>query len=334
MPRFLKPKIAPDPNLDGSCRMRQADIDISEIQDAAAAMAGTVLRTPLIPLVNGPSDRRIWLKPENLQPRGSFKIRCSFNAVRSIPAARLAGGVATASAGNFGQGLTMFARERGSDVLVYVPDNAARTKLDALRNLGAELKVVTPEAWWDIVNDVPPASDHVFVHPSAERTVLVGNGTIGLEILGDLPDVDAILLPFGGGGLSCGVAAAAKAIKPEIRIVACECATAAPLAASFEAGRPATVERGRSFVDGIGATSVLSRSWPLLRALIDDVIVVSEAEAACAVRMLANDHRLIVEGAGGVALAAALTKGFAGRTVVPVLSGGNIDPDVLARILN
>lgn len=314
--------------------MQKLVVEIGEFRAAAAAMAGVVFRTPLIPLTNGPTDRKVWLKPENLQPRGSFKIRCSFNAVRSIPAERLARGVATASAGNFGQGLTMFARQRGSDVLVYVPDNAARTKLDALCSLGAELKVVTPGAWWDIVNDAPPPSDHVFVHPSAERTVLVGNGTIGLEILDDLAEVDAILLPFGGGGLSCGVAAAAKAIKPGIRIVACECAAAAPLAASFKAGRPATVERGRSFVDGIGATSVLSRSWPLLRALIDDVIVVSEAEAARAVRILANDHRLIVEGAGGVALAAALTEGLAGKTVVPVLSGGNVDPDVLARILN
>lgn len=314
--------------------MHQGEIGLSEFREAAAAMSSVVLRTPLIPLTNGPSDRTIWLKPENLQPRGSFKVRCSFNAVRSIPDARLAAGVATASAGNFAQGLTMFARARGRSILVYVPDNAAKTKLEALRNLGAELQLVTPDAWWNIVNDAPPPSDRVFVHPSAQRSVFIGNGTIGLEILDDLPGVDAILLPFGGGGLSCGVAMAAKAIKPDIRIIACECETAAPLAASFKAGHPAVVERGKSFVDGIGATSVLSRSWPLLHTLIDDVVVVPEAAAARAVSALASHHRMIVEGAAGVALAAALTDRFAGQTVVPVLSGGNIDFDVLGRILS
>jgi threonine dehydratase len=217
---------------------------------------------------------------------------------------------------------------------VVVPDNAPRAKLDAIERLGARIVPVPYERWWQVlVEHRYPGLEGVFVHPVSDAAVIAGNGTIGLEIHEDLPDVDAVVVPYGGGGLSCGIASALRALRPNTPVFAAEVETAAPLAASLAAGEPRSIEHRPSFVDGIGGRSVLAEMWPLASTLLAGSIVVGLAEVAAAVRLLATRARIVAEGAGGAALAAALT-GKAGKgRVVCVVSGGNIDAGKLARIL-
>lgn len=308
-----------------------------EFEAARTNVMGAALRTPLIPYL-GPDGAAtpILLKAENLQPFGSFKIRCALNAIRARPPEETRGGVATASAGNFGQGLAFAARNLGVACRVHAPKTAARTKLEALKTLGATVVEHPFERWWEILTTRNTgAGDGAFVHPVAERAVMAGNGVIGLEIIEDAPDTDVICIPFGGGGLSSGVAMAAKMMRPQTRIIAVETEAATPLQAAFAAGEPTMVEKSeKTFVDGAGSTRVLDEMWPVLRREIDDVIVVSTAETAAAVYALATRHRMIVEGAGAAALAAAEKIARPGGKTVALLSGGNLDAAVLARILD
>jgi threonine dehydratase len=306
-----------------------------EFHDAAEAIAGDALRTPLLPFP-ADTDRSVRLKCENLQPLGSFKIRSGACAVAMIesgggsPAA-----VATASAGNFAQGLTLAASRRGMSVTVHAPDTAADVKIAAMRALGANVVQHPFERWWEILSTRETgAGGGVFIHPVAERGVVLGNGTVGLELAADWPELDTVVVPFGGGGLSSGIALALRALKRKVRIIACEAETSTPLASAFAAGRPVRVERKPSFVDGIGSHSVLEEMWPLLVELIDDVIVVSIADIRAAVRALAMQSHVIAEGAGAAALAAALAPECGGRNVAAVISGGNIDPGRLSELLS
>jgi threonine dehydratase len=307
---------------------------LSAIEAARERIRGLALRTPLVKLNVDHAPAQIWLKLENLQPIGSFKIRGAGNAMRSLPAADMREGVYTASAGNMAQGVAWVARELGIPCTVVVPDHAPRAKLDAIERLGGSVIKVPFEAWWEvIVTHSYEGLDGRMVHPFGDPAVLAGNGTIGLEILEDLPDVDAVVVPYGGGGLSCGIAAAVKALRPEVRIYAAEVATAAPLAAALHAGEPVTVEYTPSFVDGIGSARVVDEVWPLVRELIDGSLVVELDEVADAVRLLAQRNRVIAEGAGAASVAAALAgKAGAGR-VACIVSGGNIDAAKLAGIL-
>jgi threonine dehydratase len=254
--------------------------------------------------------------------------------VRSLPAAALAGGVATASAGNMGQGLAWVARTLGIPCTVVVPEHAPRAKLDALERLGAALVPVPFAEWWDTLerHGRPGLPGH-FVHPVSDVTVMAGNGTIGLEILEDLPDVDTVLVPYGGGGLSCGIAAAVRALRPEARVIACEVESAAPLSASLAAGAPATIEHRRSFVDGIGGRGVLPEMWPLAKALLHGARVASLRDVADAIRLLVARARVVAEGAGATPVAVALSGAAGVGRIACVVSGGNLDPGVLARIL-
>jgi threonine dehydratase len=297
----------------------------AEIEDAQARIAGAALRTPLVP--GGPG----WLKLECLQPTGSYKIRGATNLLK---ARGLKGRIVSASAGNFGQALAAAARLQGLAVTIHVPDNAARVKRDNLRRLGAEVREHSHEEWWRIMatRDTGADEDATFIHPVCEREVIAGAATIGAEIVEDLPDVAAVLIPFGGGGLASGIAQAVRLKRPGCRIVAVETDTATPLRAALEAGKPVTVTRTPSFVDGMGSTRVLDAMWPLLERLIDAVVVVSLAEVEDAIRRLAVEHRLIAEGAGAAAVAAA-AKVKMGNAVA-IVSGGNIDQDELARILS
>lgn len=304
----------------------------ADFRDAAAHIAADAVRTPLLPFpaANG---RSIRLKCESLQPLGSFKIRAGAYAIamlgKGAPAA-----VATASAGNFAQGLTLAARRRGMAVTVHAPETAARVKVAAVQALGANVVQHSFERWWEILSTRDTgADDGAFVHPVAERGVVLGNGTIGLELAEDWPELDTVVVPFGGGGLVSGIALALRALGLRARIVACEAETSTPLAAAFAAGHPVRVQRKPSFVDGIGSNSVLEDMWPLLRELVDDVIVVTIAEIRAAVRALAMQSHLVAEGAGAAALAAALSPKCGGRNVAAVISGGNIDAARLAEIL-
>ena len=305
---------------------------LEEIRAARERIRGLAVRTPLLRLPL--EDVEIYLKLETLQPIGSFKIRGAGNAMRSAPRDLLDRGVYTASAGNMAQGVAWCAREMGIPCTVVVPDDAPRAKLDAIERLGARALLVPFADWWTVLEEHRyPGLDGLFVHPVADPAVIAGNGTIGLEILEDLPDVDAVLVPFGGGGLSGGIASAIRAEKPRVPVYACEIETAAPLAKSWAAGAPSSVDRIPSFVDGIGGKSVLPEMWDLLRAVLEGPIVVSLEEAAAAVRLLVARARIVAEGAGAVPVAAALA-GRAGRgRLACVVSGGNIDPQKLATIL-
>jgi threonine dehydratase len=300
----------------------------AEIAGARRRIADIACRTPLVPMRDG----RIWLKLECLQPFGSYKIRGATNALR----ARLECGpvtrIVSASAGNFGQALAAAAQRERIEVVIHVPDNAARVKVESLKRLGAVVREHSHDAWWRIMETRESGDEGLFFHPVCEREVIAGAATIGAEILEDLPQVEAVLIPIGGGGLAAGIAQAVKAKRPGCRIVGVETETAMPLKAALEAGRPVTVPRTPSFVDGMGSSRVLDAMWPLLQRLIDEVIVVSLAEVEAAIRRLAAEHHVIAEGAGAAALAAAEKAGI--DRAVAIVSGGNIDAAVLARILD
>lgn len=310
------------------------DVTGADIRAARDRLTGIAVRTPLVRLDMPSLDADVWLKLENLQPIGSFKLRGAANAMLLAGQDRLAAGVYTASAGNMAQGVAWSARRFGVPCRVVVPDHAPRTKLEAIERLGAEIIKVPFDRWWQtLVEHGFPGMSGLFVHPVSDPAVIAGNGTIGLEIMEDLPDVDTVLVPFGGGGLSCGIATAVRAANPGARVLACEVATAAPLSPSLAAGAPQRVEYKRSFVDGIGASTVLAEMWPLVRQLLDGALIASVEQIANAVRLLAERSRIVAEGAGAAALAAALAHRVRGK-VVCVVSGGNIDTAVLAAILD
>ena len=309
-------------------------IPLEAIQAAAERTADSAMRTPLLRLPVEEAPAEVYLKLENLQPIGSFKLRGAGNAMALARREALAKGVYTASAGNMAQGVAWNARRLGIPCSALVPDHAPATKLAAIERLGGRVIKLPFERWWDvIVSGEYDGLDGLFIHPVRDADVMAGNGAIGLEILQDLPDVAAVAIPYGGGGLSCGIASAIRALKPETRLYAVEVETAAPLAASLRAGEPVEVAYEASFVDGIGGKSVLPQMWALARELLDGSLVVSLDETRAAIRLLAERGRVIAEGAGAAPLAAALA-GRAGKgKVVCVVSGGNIDSAALAGIL-
>ena len=255
--------------------------------------------------------------------------------MRLAPKDTLARGVYTASAGNMAQGVAWNARALGVPCSVLVPDHAPQTKLAAIERLGGRIVKLPFDRWWQVLLDHGyPGTEGVFIHPVSDPNVIAGNGTVGLEILEDLPDVDAILVPYGGGGLSCGIASAVKALRPQARVFACEVETAAPFSASLCAGRPVAVPYTPSFVDGIGAKGLLPEMWPLASTILAGSLVASLAEVAASVKLLAERNRVVAEGAGGTSVAAALKGVPAAGKIVCVVSGGNIDAGKLATILN
>ena len=306
-----------------------------EIARARERIAGVALRTPLVPIDLPGAPARIHLKLECLQPIGSFKLRGATNALRLAGPKALERGVYTASAGNMAQGLAWGARALGIPCTAVVPETAPRAKLDAIERLGARVVKVPFETWWRVMEEHGyEGMDGLFIHPVADPAVIAGNGTVGLEILEELPDTEAILVPFGGGGLLSGIAIAAIAVKPAMRVYACEVETAAPLTASLLEGEPKAIERRPSFVDGIGGSGLLPEMWPMVRGLVEGTIVVTLEEIANAIRLMVERVRVVAEGAGGVSLAAALRGEAEGSKVVCVVSGGNIDPAKLATILS
>ena len=302
-----------------------------EIADARRRIAGVAVRTPLVPA----SDGRTWLKLECLQPTGAYKIRGATNALEAaVESGNPPRTIVSASAGNFGQAIVNAANRLGIPAIIHVPDKAARVKVDNLKRMGATVHEHSFDDWWRIMESRETgveAKGAVFFHPVCERAVIAGAATIGEEIIEDLPDVETVLIPFGGGGLACGIAQAVKRHRPGCRILAVETETALPLQAALRAGRPVTVERIPSFIDGMGSTRVLDAMWPLLERLIDDVVVVSVMEVEEAIRRLAGEHHVIAEGAGAAALAAALK--VDATKAVSIVSGGNLDWNELQRIL-
>ncbi|HEY1604802.1 MAG TPA: pyridoxal-phosphate dependent enzyme [Allosphingosinicella sp.] len=300
----------------------------AEIEAARRRIADAAVRTPLVPRPDGSA----WLKLECLQPTGSYKIRGATNVLKArLEAGEAIEAIVTASAGNFGQAIARAAASFGLPCIIHVPDYAARVKVETLKRMGAEVRAHDFADWWHIMQTRETGDDGTFFHPVCEREMIAGAATIGAEIVEDLPEVETLLIPVGGGGLASGIAQAVKMRRPQCRILAVETDTALPLKAALAAGEPVTVERRSSFVDGMGSTRVLDAMWPLLRRLIDDVVVVSLAEVEAAIRTLAAEHHVIAEGAGAAAFAAA-AKLPPGRNVA-IVSGGNLDRAELLRIL-
>jgi threonine dehydratase len=309
-------------------------LKLSEIEEARRVIAGVAVRTPLVRLDVPDAPGEIYLKLENLQPTGSFKIRGAANLLLHADPGRLKAGVWTVSAGNAGQGVAWVARRCGVPCTVIVPESAPRTKVEGLERLGARIVYAEYGRWWRVFEErAYPGLDGVFVHPFDEELFMAGNGTIGLELLEELPNLDCVVIPWGGGGLASGIAFALRAQKPSCRVLAAEVETASPLAASLATGRPERISRTPSFVDGIGGPSVQPNMFELGRTLLDGSVTVSLEEVRNSIRLLVERARVVAEGAGAAPVAAALS-GRAGSGVVAcVVSGGNLDRNVLIEIL-
>jgi threonine dehydratase len=308
---------------------------LADIEAARQRIGGAAIRTPLVRLnvIDAPAE--IYLKLEILQPIGSFKIRAAANAIAHLPPKQLRRGVLTASAGNMAQGVAWMARELGVPCTVVAPETAPETKLRAIERLGGQVIKVPFERWWQTFQErAYPGVDATFIHAFDDPHVMAGNGTIALEILEDLPEVNAIVIPWGGGGLTCGIAAALRATRPDCRIYAAEVATGAPLAAALAAGAPQVVEYTPSFVDGIGSKTVFPQMLDRARRLIDGALVASLDEVATALRLIAERNRIIAEGAGACPVACALAGNAGAGKIVCVVSGGNIDLDKLCTVLS
>jgi threonine dehydratase len=308
-------------------------ISVSQAEDARRNIASAAIRTPL---VRGNLDAAadLYLKLENLQPIGSFKIRGAANVMALSPRAQLERGVLTASAGNMAQGVAFCARRLGIKATIIAPDTAPATKVLAVERMGGRVIKVPFAEWWRTFETRSyPGIDATFIHAFDDPHVMAGNATIALELLEDLPDLDAVVIPWGGGGLSCGIAAVLRALAPRIRIYAAEVETAAPLAASLAAGEPRMIDYRSSFVDGIGSKTVFANMFEHARNLLDGSLVVTLDEAAQAMRLLAERNRVIVEGAAACAVAAARSGRAGSGKVAAVVSGGNVDLDKFTQIV-
>jgi len=302
------------------------EIPVGLIDDARKHVYEAAIRTPLLRLnYDGPAE--IYLKLECLQPIGSFKIRGAYNAVRLLPEEQRKRGVWTVSAGNAAQGVALAARKAGVPCKVLVMDTAPVAKLDAARRLGAEIvKASYDQCWQALADRTHPAMSGSFVHPFEDDAFIAGNASAGLEILEDLPDVECIIAAFGGGGLSCGIAAVMKERSPQVKVFAAEPETAAPLARSLAMGSAQKFPDWKaSWVDGCGGKSVFPRMWDLAHHLLAGSIVCTLEEIRQALRLLAERNHVIAEGAGACAVAAGLSGKCGSRKVACVVSGGNID---------
>jgi len=308
-------------------------VTLAQVEEARRNIAAVALRTPLVRF-NGDATAEIYLKLENLQPIGSFKIRGAANVMARTPRERLERGVLTASAGNMAQGVAFCARRMGIEATIVAPETAPATKIGAVERMGGRVIKVPFADWWRTFETRSyPGVEATFIHAFDDLDVMAGNGTIGLELLEDLPDLDAVVIPWGGGGLSCGIAAVLRARAPRVRIYAAEIESGAPLAASLAAGAPCTVEYKPSFVDGIGSKMVFVSMFERAGRLLDGSLVVTLAEAARAMKLVAERNRVIVEGAAACAVAAALSGRAGSGKVVAIVSGGNIDLDKFAQVV-
>lgn len=315
-------------------------ISLAAIEDARRVIANHAIRTPLVRLnvarlnvASPPAE--IYLKLENLQPIGSFKIRGAANAIARLSAEKLERGVVTASAGNMAQGVAWCARSLGIPCTVIAPETAPETKIKAIERLGGRVIKVSFGDWWRAFEERSfPGVAGTFIHAFDDPDVMAGNGTIALEVLEDLPDVDAVVIPWGGGGLTCGIASTLRELRPACKIFAAEVETAAPLAASLAAGIPTAVEYQSSWVDGIGAKAVFPQMFERAQQLIDGSLVADLDSIAEALRLLVTDNHIVAEGAGACPVACALSGEAGGGKIVCIVSGGNIDASKLTRILN
>ncbi|MCA0274544.1 MAG: pyridoxal-phosphate dependent enzyme [Proteobacteria bacterium] len=307
---------------------------LDEIAAARARIAPYVPRTPLVRLDLGLPDRQIFLKLETLSPIGAFKLRPALNALLSRDADALANGVATTSSGNMAYGMAWAANRLGVPMAAYMYAGAPQTKIDGVRRLGGEVRFISLETWWQyIIGADRPDFPELLINPVTDQAVLSGNGSIGMEIVEDLPEVDVVHTPYGGGSMTSGVASAVKALRPEAKIFAVEDENAAPVTAALAAGRIVDIETRPSFIKSIGGPSLVPQLWPVARELIDGAVSVSLEQVTAAMRLLFAKSKVVAEGAGAASLAAALASPDATGNVVCVISGGNVDAEAYSTVL-
>ena len=308
---------------------------LSAIKNARNVIAGSAIRTPLLRFRGPTAPGEIYLKLENLQPIGSFKIRGASNAIAQLPPEKLKHGVVTASAGNMAQGVAWCARKLGIPCTVIAPETAPETKISAIERLGGRVIKVSFDEWWRAFEErAYPGVDGAFIHAFDDRDVMAGNGTIALEILEDMAEVDAVVIPWGGGGLTCGIATALRSLRPSCKIFTAEVSTAAPLAASIAAGVPTQVDYQPSWIDGIGAKAVFPQMFDRARNLIDGTLIADLPSVAEALRLMVQHNHIVAEGAGACPVACALSGKAGTGKIVCVVSGGNIDSLKLVQIID
>jgi threonine dehydratase len=309
-------------------------IALEDIEAARARIAGTVLRTPLVKIDAG-SGAEVYLKLENLQPTNAYKIRGAANTVARLSDEERGRGVWTISAGNAGQGVAFAARAFGVPCTVVAIETAPQTKLDRMRALGATIVPVSYERAWQAAESHGfEGMEGTFVHPFDNHDFIAGHATMGLEILEDLPEVRTVVAAIGGGGLITGVGSAIKAMSPDVAVIGAEPETAAPYAFSLAQGGPQRFPDWQaSFVDGAGGKSVTERMWQRMQAVVEGTVTVTLDEVRDAMRLIAEKSRTIAEGAGALALAAALTGKAGEGPIVCVVSGGNIDLGKFAELV-
>ncbi len=308
-------------------------VSLDEARAARERTREITVRTPLVRF-DYDTDAEIYLKLECLQPIRSFKLRGASNAILAAGRDGLAEGVWTSSAGNMAQGVAYSARVLGIPAVVYMPDTAPQAKIDNVRRYGGEIRILPVMEWAEVFrNRSNPGGSGVYIHPYSDPLVMAGNAVIGLELLEDLPDVDAVVVPWGGGGLCIGIASTIKALKPECKVYACEVDTGAPLAAAFAAGELVDVPFTPSFVDGISSPFVNEEMWALAQELVDGCLVATRAQIAAALKLIVERNRVVPEGAGATAVATALAGLAGGGKVACIVSGGNIDVKTLITVL-
>jgi threonine dehydratase len=317
----------------------QPAVSLEDVRAAAERIAGRVVRTPLIPFAAAEPGRPLWLKPESLQPTGAFKLRGAFNAILQRLDEALSRGVVTHSSGNHARAVAWVARELGLHAVIVIPDAAPPVKVEAVRRLGADVVIVPPDQRDTRAFELAAQHGYVMVPPYDDAAVVAGQGTVGLEIVADLPDVDSVLVPVSGGGLIGGISTAVKSLSPGTRVIGVEPELAADAAESFRTGQRVswtTAQTYRTIADGLRTTSVGEIPWRQIRQYVDDIVTVAEDQIRDGVRRLAADARLVAEPSGAVTYAAYLhhagVVGTAGK-VVAVVSGGNIAPEMLAHIM-
>jgi len=322
------------PQIEAAVSQLEMPVTLSEVEEARRNIQPVALRTPLV-RCNVEAPCELYLKLESLQPIGSFKIRGAANVMALTSPEKLGHGVLTASAGNMAQGVAFCARRMGIPATIIAPETAPATKTKAVERMGGRVIKVPFAEWWRTFETRSyPGVDATFIHAFDDPHVMAGNGTIARELLEDLPDFDAVVIPWGGGGLSCGIAAVLRAQAPKVKIYAAEIETGAPLAASWAGGEPRTVDYRTSFVDGIGSTMVFPTMFSHARRLLDGSLVVTLKEAAHAMKLVAERNRVIVEGAAACAIAAGLSGRAGHGKVVAIVSGGNIDLDKFSEIVS
>ncbi len=315
--------------------MKYTPISIDEINHAKERISDDIIRTPLVRFNIDDETTEIYLKLENLQPTRAFKIRAASNAVRKYNKTQLDKGIWTISSGNWAQALAWMAGKIGTKCTIIVPEDIPAKKEEAIKQLRGEIIKVPLEIGLPILATREfEGMDGVFIHPFSDLDVMAGNATIALEILDDLPDFDTLLIPWGGGGLACGIASAIRALRPDVKIYATEIETCTPLATAFQQkGVPDNIPYSQSFVDAIGYPFLLTEMYEMAEELLDGSIVVGLEETADAIRLLSQRNCVVVEGGGALPVAAALS-GKAGKgKIVCIISGGNIDSGKLIKIL-